>query len=288
MKRSSVLLVVAGLCLVALVVAGIAIGGRSSLLDPPHLPRPPKPAMGALTEFQLSRHYGLGGSEKMSLTRVGPELVLTHEKKLRYVDSTHGVAVGEDALTRLAAILDEEEVWRWDGFRREKRDVLDGGGFGLTATYEKDTITASGYMEFPDGYDEVVKRVDALFQELLRPDTHSFGALKGFEWRATTGANATSYVITKNDRSYVISNGGQGPWYVDPEVVEELAVILDQSAVAPEWDGFDKTKPDAEGGTEFTLVATYEQRTIRAHGRMEFPPGYEDVAASIDRLLKNR
>lgn len=67
----------------------------------------------------------------------------------------------------LAAFLREHKVQRWNGFQKSNKHVLDGNGFSFSLwTTEDKNISASGYMRWPRGYDEVKAGIEAIFAKL--------------------------------------------------------------------------------------------------------------------------
>ena len=77
--------------------------------------------------------------------------------------------VGEDFVRSLEDFLKEKKVGAWDGFDKADKYVLDGDSFSLYIRMTDDqSVSASGYMEWPEGYKEVQGGIDALFRA-LRP-----------------------------------------------------------------------------------------------------------------------
>ena len=75
--------------------------------------------------------------------------------------------VGKEFADELAAFLREKKVSRWNGFQKSNRHVLDGNGFSFSLwTTEDKNISASGYMRWPRGYDEVKAGIEAIFAKL--------------------------------------------------------------------------------------------------------------------------
>lgn len=67
----------------------------------------------------------------------------------------------------LAAFLREHKVQRWNGFQKSNKHVLDGNGFSFSLwTTEGKNFSASGYMRWPRGYDEVKAGIEAIFAKL--------------------------------------------------------------------------------------------------------------------------
>ena len=68
---------------------------------------------------------------------------------------------------RLEVLLRENEVGRWDGFRKSDKRVLDGKHFEMSLTMADGTVLhASGYRNWPKNYSAVRDGIKALFGEL--------------------------------------------------------------------------------------------------------------------------
>lgn len=78
------------------------------------------------------------------------------------------------AAERLAAIIEELKLRKWDGFNGCDSDVLDGDSFSLSVCFDDGkSISAHGYMKYPKGYAEASGRFDELFiplYEAVRPN----------------------------------------------------------------------------------------------------------------------
>ena len=57
-------------------------------------------------------------------------------------------------LNQLSDIINDNKIYEWDGFHKSEDDVMDGYSFKLNIGYKNgETIDASGYMKYPDNYD---------------------------------------------------------------------------------------------------------------------------------------
>lgn len=75
--------------------------------------------------------------------------------------------VDKEFIIKVEEILNKYEVYKWNGFNKSDNDVLDGDSFSLSVSTEEETISASGYMSYPDNYLKVKNELDILFEELL-------------------------------------------------------------------------------------------------------------------------
>ena len=78
------------------------------------------------------------------------------------------VEVNEEFEQKLEEIIKQFEVKKWDGFNKSNKMVLDGNSFSLSIRMEDDnSISASGYMMYPEHYREVREELDNIFNELI-------------------------------------------------------------------------------------------------------------------------
>lgn len=74
---------------------------------------------------------------------------------------------GPEFMARLTEIANEYEVSRWDGFDEIAEDVLDGDSFSFSLrTDSEQSVSCSGYMEWPDGYGAATDAFEVPFIEL--------------------------------------------------------------------------------------------------------------------------
>ena len=77
--------------------------------------------------------------------------------------------IDEGKVDELIRILNEYEVYKWDGFDKVDKNVLDGRSFTLSIWInDEDNISAHGYMKYPGNYKEVRGAFDAFFEGLAR------------------------------------------------------------------------------------------------------------------------
>ncbi len=79
--------------------------------------------------------------------------------------------IDESLKDKLKEVLVKYEVVKWDGFDKNDSDVLDGDGFSFSARFKDDTsISASGYMMWPDNYRNVCDELDTIFMEIYNKE----------------------------------------------------------------------------------------------------------------------
>ena len=68
---------------------------------------------------------------------------------------------------KIKEILIKYNVNKWNGFDKTDKDVLDGDSFSLYVKMdEEQKIDASGYMQWPENYKDVISEFDTLFMGL--------------------------------------------------------------------------------------------------------------------------
>ena len=72
--------------------------------------------------------------------------------------------VDSDFVKQVEEILEKYEVGQWNNFHKTDKNVLDGDSFSMSITFQDDTsISASGYMRYPNNYSSVKNELDDLF-----------------------------------------------------------------------------------------------------------------------------
>ena len=61
--------------------------------------------------------------------------------------------IDESVFGEIEKIVNEQEIYKWDGFDESDNDILDGSSFSLKIMYKDgQSINAHGYMKYPDNY----------------------------------------------------------------------------------------------------------------------------------------
>jgi len=77
--------------------------------------------------------------------------------------------VDDNFVKKIETILQKYEVYKWNGFDRVAKDILDGNGFQLSIHLEDDTyISAHGYHIWPNNYEEVRSSLTKTFESIDR------------------------------------------------------------------------------------------------------------------------
>ncbi len=69
-------------------------------------------------------------------------------------------------VNKIVKIFDKYHVNRWDGFDKNDPNVLDGTSFMFNLKLDDNkTISASGYMKFPNNYHEVINELSDILEK---------------------------------------------------------------------------------------------------------------------------
>ena len=77
------------------------------------------------------------------------------------------VELSSEVVTNIEKKLTEYKVSKWDGFNESDHGVLDGNSFSFSLKYEnEESISAHGYMRWPDNYRDVRNYLDEVLGSL--------------------------------------------------------------------------------------------------------------------------
>lgn len=86
-------------------------------------------------------------------------------------EETKEYEVSDKLMNELVDMLNENEVYKWDGFDKTAKDVLDGDSFSFKIKMKDETtIHASGYMMWPTNYRNVKEEFKNIFSNLIKDD----------------------------------------------------------------------------------------------------------------------
>ena len=94
--------------------------------------------------------------------------IATIQKNGQSEEDAKKVEISKSKVKKLEDILNKYEVGKWDGFKKYDKNVLDGSSFSLSIGFfgDKESISASGYMEWPENYREVRGELESFFEKL--------------------------------------------------------------------------------------------------------------------------
>ena len=77
------------------------------------------------------------------------------------------IEVDKSIMDKIVEVLKKYEVRKWNGFDKTDKDVLDGDSFSLSVGLEDNkSISASGYMMWPNNYRNVENEISTIFMEI--------------------------------------------------------------------------------------------------------------------------
>ena len=86
-------------------------------------------------------------------------------------EETKEYEVSDELMIKLTDMLNNYEVYKWDGFDKSAKDVLDGDSFSFSIEKKDGTsIHASGYMMWPTNYRNVREEFKNIFNDLIKND----------------------------------------------------------------------------------------------------------------------
>ncbi len=79
-----------------------------------------------------------------------------------------GVELDAADVEALRELIDENDLWSWNGFQKSNSYVLDGDSFGLSASFADGTeLSAWGSNAYPKGYSAGAQAICAYFEALM-------------------------------------------------------------------------------------------------------------------------
>ena len=74
--------------------------------------------------------------------------------------------ISKEDILKIEEILNKYKVYKWDGFQKSDKYVLDGNSFSFWVYFDEDKdIHASGYMMYPDNYGNVESELENIFKK---------------------------------------------------------------------------------------------------------------------------
>ena len=121
----------------------------------------------ALTAFSFN-HGGMSMDQIFSYAvyeRDG-RMLADFELYCRY--EIEGVELDEADVEALRALIDENDLWSWNGFQYSNSCILDGDSFSMRADFADGTqLSAWGSNAYPDGYSAGAQAICAYFEALM-------------------------------------------------------------------------------------------------------------------------
>ena len=76
--------------------------------------------------------------------------------------------IEETILDDIVRIMEEENIFAWDGFRQYNTEIRDGFSFDMKAEFENRAIIASGYMKEPENFEAGHQRLSEYLLKLAQ------------------------------------------------------------------------------------------------------------------------
>ena len=126
----------------------------------------------AIAGFYLRRSGEIARDVYRIITLQGEYRVSVNDGPYRRIDPSVADA--------LYAVVAERDLFRWDGFDRSRKGVLDGEGFELEIDMTDGvSIRARGSNAFPEGYFDAIEELQAILDGIPAEPTLTMGGLTG-------------------------------------------------------------------------------------------------------------
>ena len=86
-------------------------------------------------------------------------IILEDDKAMFSANGSNGVdlyidkEIDKSYFEKLAKVINDNKIYKWNGFDETDKNILDGYSFELIVKYKDDsTLKAYGYMKYPDEY----------------------------------------------------------------------------------------------------------------------------------------
>ncbi|MDO5322410.1 MAG: hypothetical protein Q4G06_00185 [Clostridia bacterium] len=121
----------------------------------------------ALTTFSFN-HGGMSVDQIYSYAVYEQDGCMLADFDLYCRYEIEGVELDAADVEALQALIDENDLWSWDGFQESNSYVLDGDSFGLSASFADGTkLSAWGSNAYPKGYSAGAQAICAYFGALM-------------------------------------------------------------------------------------------------------------------------
>ena len=118
--------------------------------------------------FHYTKGYAMNADVSYEIECSDGECILTYKPYGIDENDAKKKKLDSETVKKIENILTKYEVARWDGFDKSAKDVLDGDSFSFSLTMKDDSsISASGYMKWPENYGNVRNELDSLFESLF-------------------------------------------------------------------------------------------------------------------------
>ena len=75
--------------------------------------------------------------------------------------------LNKEKIKELEEIINDNKVYRWNGFDKSDSSVMDGNSFSISIWDKNgDNISAHGYMMYPKNYGEITDKIESWFSKI--------------------------------------------------------------------------------------------------------------------------
>ena len=73
----------------------------------------------------------------------------------------------ESKVQEFVDMLNSTTIYKWNGFNKYDKDVLDGNSFSISINWgDHRNISAHGYMKYPKSYNEITSKIESWFSDI--------------------------------------------------------------------------------------------------------------------------
>lgn len=121
----------------------------------------------ALTTFSFN-HGGMSVDQIYSYAVYEQDGCMLADFDLYCRYEIEGVELDGEDVKALRTLIDENDLWSWNGFQKSNSNILDGDSFGLSASFADGTeLSAWGSNAYPKGYSAGAQAICAYFESLM-------------------------------------------------------------------------------------------------------------------------
>ena len=133
-----------------------------------------KPKEGRVILFKYSVSGSRAGwREYYEIVQQDDKLILKTNKEGSYsCDVFNEVEIGKEVLSELTDYINEQHIYKWDGYEKFDKNVLDGNSWSLYIKYDSgNTISASGYMKHPkDFHQKMTGMIEIINKHIIKSE----------------------------------------------------------------------------------------------------------------------
>jgi|GEM_PF-1102068 len=267
-----------------------------------------------IEEFEYNYNASIGAnSYTYKLTFTEPP-VFTYESMVHPFGEVT-METDHETAAKVAALYETHKLWKWDGFSRSARHVLDGDGFSLSIRFRNGKRTyAHGSNAYPKGYGEFRKDMRQVFQPLeeavierenrkiIERGVHGklTSVMANFIQKGQSGRNRyelllhsletreKNFTLKVQSVDEAIFEKGSFSIYdrlpETPAIMEKVDALIRKYDIM-QWYGWEKAAEDYNNEEWFQVHFSYEDGLIGAMGTLH-PTNYDAFREDLIRLMK--